>query len=222
MLTMRRSGLRSQKNVAEVDENSPSLHPASIHCSMARTNTRFKSVPPGSSRDSSTVPCMLRTTYHRGSAADSSGSCAARLLAMDERYPHRPIEVHPVVRGAASCMHRSPCMPSGRRNKSVRFAPMRKYTDLAAAAALIATTLLFISYAVFCLKKKKMIEREITIFDDDVFLTSYPRSVNTWTRFLVGNFVNPNEPVTFLNVERLVPDMYKTADWVLRRRPRAR
>jgi hypothetical protein len=67
-----------------------------------------------------------------------------------------------------------------------------------------------------------LLEREITIFDDDIFLTSYPRSGNTWTRFLVGNFVNPNEPVTFLNVERLVPDMYKTADWMLRRRPRPR
>ena len=67
-----------------------------------------------------------------------------------------------------------------------------------------------------------LLEREITIFDDDVFLTSYPRSGNTWTRFLVGNFVNPNEPVTFLNVERLVPDMYKTADWALRRLPRPR
>src|SRR3981081_949708 len=70
--------------------------------------------------------------------------------------------------------------------------------------------------------RRTLLEREITIFDDDVFLTSYPRSGNTWTRFLVGNFVNPNEPVTFLNVERLVPDMYKTADWVLRRRLRPR
>jgi hypothetical protein len=72
------------------------------------------------------------------------------------------------------------------------------------------------------LLRRTLLEREITIFDDDMFLTSYPRSGNTWTRFLVGNFVNPNEPVTFLNVERLVPDMYKTADWVLRRRPRPR
>ena len=70
--------------------------------------------------------------------------------------------------------------------------------------------------------RRTLLEREITIFDDDVFLTSYPRSGNTWTRFLVGNFVNPNEPVTFLNVERLVPDMYKTADWSLRRLPRPR
>src|ERR1700722_14164706 len=72
------------------------------------------------------------------------------------------------------------------------------------------------------LVRRTLLERENTIFDDDVFLTSYPRSGNTWTRFLVGNFVNPNEAVTFLNVERLVPDMYKTADWVLRRRPRPR
>ena len=65
-------------------------------------------------------------------------------------------------------------------------------------------------------------EREITIFDDDIFPTSYPRSGNTWTRFLVGNLVYPETPATFLNIERLVPDMYKTADWVLRRRPRPR
>ncbi len=66
------------------------------------------------------------------------------------------------------------------------------------------------------------LEREVTIFPDDVFLTSYPRSGNTWTRFLVGNLIYENEPVNFLNVERLVPDMYKTADWVLRRLPRPR
>jgi hypothetical protein len=66
------------------------------------------------------------------------------------------------------------------------------------------------------------IERDITIFPDDVFLTSYPRSGNTWTRFLVGNLVYQNEPVTFLSVERLVPDMYKSSDRVLRNLPRPR
>jgi len=70
--------------------------------------------------------------------------------------------------------------------------------------------------------RRTLLEREITIFPDDVFLTSYPRSGNTWTRFLVGNLIYEKEPVNFLNVERLVPDMYKTADWVLRRRPRPR
>ena len=38
--------------------------------------------------------------------------------------------------------------------------------------------------------RKLRVERDITIFPDDVFLTSYPRSGNTWTRFLVGNLVH--------------------------------
>jgi len=66
------------------------------------------------------------------------------------------------------------------------------------------------------------IERDITIFPDDVFLTSYPRSGNTWTRFLVGNLAHTEEAVTFLNVERLVPDMYKHGDYYLRHLPRPR
>ena len=66
------------------------------------------------------------------------------------------------------------------------------------------------------------IERDITIFPDDVFLTSYPRSGNTWTRFLVGNLAHREEAVTFLNVERLVPDMYKHGDYYLRHLPRPR
>jgi hypothetical protein len=70
--------------------------------------------------------------------------------------------------------------------------------------------------------RQTLLEREITIFPDDVFLTSYPRSGNTWSRFLIGNLIHQDEPVSFLNVERLVPDMYKTADWSLRRLPRPR
>src|ERR1700675_2075178 len=67
--------------------------------------------------------------------------------------------------------------------------------------------------------RRTLLEREITIFDDDIFLTSYPRSGNTWTRFLVGNLVHTEEAVTFLNVERLVPDMYKHSDHYLRNLP---
>jgi hypothetical protein len=70
--------------------------------------------------------------------------------------------------------------------------------------------------------RRLRIERDITIFPDDIFLTSYPRSGNTWTRFLVGNLVHIEEPVTFLNVERLVPDMYKHSDSYLRRLARPR
>src|SRR5271165_2912753 len=72
------------------------------------------------------------------------------------------------------------------------------------------------------LSRRLRVERDITIFPDDVFLTSYPRSGNTWTRFLVGNLVYQQEAVTFLNVERLVPDMYKHSDRTLRNLPRPR
>ena len=70
--------------------------------------------------------------------------------------------------------------------------------------------------------RKLRVERDITIFPDDVFLTSYPRSGNTWTRFLIGNMIHQDEAVTFLSVERLVPDMYKHSDRVLRNLPRPR
>jgi hypothetical protein len=70
--------------------------------------------------------------------------------------------------------------------------------------------------------RKLRVERDITIFPDDVFLTSYPRSGNTWTRFLIGNLVHQDEAVTFLSAERLVADMYKHSDRVLRNLPRPR
>lgn len=50
--------------------------------------------------------------------------------------------------------------------------------------------------------------REITVHSDDLFLVSYPKSGNTWMRFLVGNLLNPGEPVTFDNLEDRVPNIY--------------
>src|SRR5690606_19812954 len=43
----------------------------------------------------------------------------------------------------------------------------------------------------------------------DVFLTSYPKSGNTWVRFLFANLLFPNEKVDFVSLERLIPDIYK-------------
>jgi hypothetical protein len=66
------------------------------------------------------------------------------------------------------------------------------------------------------------IERDITVYPDDIFLTSYPRSGNTWTRFLVGNLVHPDQPVNFVNLEQLVPDMYVHSDREMRHLPKPR
>jgi len=48
--------------------------------------------------------------------------------------------------------------------------------------------------------------RTLAVRRDDTFIVSYPRSGNTWTRFLVANLLHPQEAVTFANIERLVPD----------------
>jgi sulfotransferase family protein len=64
--------------------------------------------------------------------------------------------------------------------------------------------------------------RRLDVFPDDVFLVSYPRSGNTWSRFLVGNLVSPQEPITFANIENVVPDIYNSTNRQLKRLPRPR
>lgn len=64
--------------------------------------------------------------------------------------------------------------------------------------------------------------RNMTTFPDDVFLVSYPKSGNTWMRFLVGNLVYADDPVTFANVERRVPSVYGMPNRKLRDLPRPR
>jgi hypothetical protein len=64
--------------------------------------------------------------------------------------------------------------------------------------------------------------RGATVFSDDVFLVSYPRSGNTWLRFLLGNLINPKQPVTFSNIESRIPEIYFNRDRCLRTLPRPR
>jgi hypothetical protein len=64
--------------------------------------------------------------------------------------------------------------------------------------------------------------RGLTVYPDDVFVVSYPRSGNTWTRFLIGNLLNQDEPVTFSNVESRIPEIYFNSDRQLRRLTRPR
>src|SRR5438552_14985380 len=50
--------------------------------------------------------------------------------------------------------------------------------------------------------------RRVEVHPNDVFLVSYPRSGNTWIRFLIGNLAYPDVTVTFANIEHGFLSMY--------------
>ena len=64
--------------------------------------------------------------------------------------------------------------------------------------------------------------RNLAVYPDDTFVVSYPRSGNTWTRFLLGNLIHPETPVTFSNIEWLTPDIHALSSKTLKRIPRPR
>src|SRR5271170_1224418 len=70
--------------------------------------------------------------------------------------------------------------------------------------------------------KQQAAARGLTVFPDDTFLVSFPRSGNTWTRFLVCNLMNPDDPVNFAQLESRIPEIYFVTDWKLRSFPRPR
>ena len=72
------------------------------------------------------------------------------------------------------------------------------------------------------LTARQIAGRGVTVFPDDIFLVSYPRSGNTWTRFLLGNLIDQNNPVTFSNIESRIPEIYFNPDRLLRQLPRPR
>jgi hypothetical protein len=72
------------------------------------------------------------------------------------------------------------------------------------------------------LARTAMAGRGLTVFPEDVFITSYPRSGNTWVRFLVANLVWRDGSTDFKNINRRIPDIYHATDRQLLAMPRPR
>lgn len=57
---------------------------------------------------------------------------------------------------------------------------------------------------------------------DDLFIVSYPKSGNTWQRFLVASLLHPEDDITFLTVSKLVPDIHQLKEAELAQCPSPR
>ncbi|MEO0540381.1 MAG: sulfotransferase domain-containing protein [Cyanobacteria bacterium P01_A01_bin.105] len=71
--------------------------------------------------------------------------------------------------------------------------------------------------------RSRYASRHLTVLPTDTFLVSYPKSGNTWLRFLVANlWWCDRKPVTFQNLEQFVPDIYRNTDAQLLALPQPR
>ena len=61
-------------------------------------------------------------------------------------------------------------------------------------------------------KKIHTANKTIEVFDDDIFLVSYPRSGNTWMRFLLAMIIKKSADVNFDNIEKYIPDLYRNGN----------
>jgi len=64
--------------------------------------------------------------------------------------------------------------------------------------------------------------RNLAVYPDDTFIVSYPRSGNTWTRFLIANLLHSEQRVTFANIEQFIPDCEAMSSRYVKRVPRPR
>ena len=79
-----------------------------------------------------------------------------------------------------------------------------------------------IKYAVKYALGRDHAGRNFTVYPDDTFLVSYPKSGNTWVRFLLANLLFPDEEVGFANINRLLPAPGVLSRRFLRTLPRPR
>jgi len=49
--------------------------------------------------------------------------------------------------------------------------------------------------------------------NEKVWLVSFPRSGNTWMRFLLANLLYPDEDVNYISIDRFIPDIHQRENW---------
>jgi hypothetical protein len=64
--------------------------------------------------------------------------------------------------------------------------------------------------------------RNLRTFPDDTFIVSYPKSGNTWTRFLVASLIHNEEPMTFLKADKVIPSIDTQSRRYFKNLPRPR
>ncbi|MEQ1736114.1 MAG: sulfotransferase domain-containing protein [Rhodoglobus sp.] len=66
------------------------------------------------------------------------------------------------------------------------------------------------------LRASDMPGRALDVRSDDIFIVSYPKSGNTWVRFLIASLLHPESPTDFGNIDVRCPTIYKTTNNELR------
>jgi hypothetical protein len=64
--------------------------------------------------------------------------------------------------------------------------------------------------------------RNLATYPDDTFIVSYPKSGNTWTRFLVASLIHNAEPMTFLKADKVIPSIDSQSRSFFKSLPRPR
>ena len=65
-------------------------------------------------------------------------------------------------------------------------------------------------------------QRNLRTYPDDTFIVSYPKSGNTWTRFLVASLIHGEEPLTFLKADQVIPSVDSMSRKFFKNMPRPR
>ncbi len=69
------------------------------------------------------------------------------------------------------------------------------------------------------LRASDMSGRGLDVRQDDTFIVSYPKSGNTWVRFLIASLLHPESATDFENIDVRCPTIYKATNNELRALP---